>query len=283
MSLKFEEEGHKYSNIDEDDDFQWVSVTTLVSQFKQPFDAFEMATTLEKKNKNKKTGKYAGMTRDEILMAWDDERKRSTDLGTWYHNQRESDMLQFSTVTRDGVVLPIIRPTFKNGIKYAPEQKIENGLYPEHFVYLRSAGVCGQADRVEVVDHRLDVYDYKTNKEIKTRGYQFWDGTRKMMTGPLRHLEDCELNHYALQLSVYMFIINKYNYNLVPGKIQIHHVEFEVEKLNEHGFPVYALNGLGEPIIKAVNRIDLPYLKKEVIMMFNWLKKNKQMVLHNGD
>jgi len=154
-------------------------------------------------------------------------------------------------------------------------------LYPEHFVYLRSASICGQADRVEVVDHRLDVYDYKTNKEVKTRGHEFWDGTRKMMTGPLRHLEDCEFNHYALQLSIYMYIMLKYNYNLVPGIIEIHHVEFEIEKLDENGFPVHAVDAMGEPVVVNVNRISLPYLKKEVIIMLKWLAVNKQMVLND--
>ena len=275
--IKFEDEGHKYSNLDEEDIFQWVSVTKLVGCFKQPFDEYEVAEKCSKK----KTGKYVGKTVDEILELWAKERKRAEKLGTWYHNQREGDMLQFNTVTRNGVVLPIVSPDVRNGIKYAPVQKIGNGLYPEHFVYLRSASICGQADRVEVVDHRLDVYDYKTNKEVKTRGHEFWDGTRKMMTGPLRHLEDCEFNHYALQLSIYMYIMLKYNYNLVPGIIEIHHVEFEIEKLDENGFPVHAVDAMGEPVVVNVNRISLPYLKKEVIIMLKWLAVNKQMVLND--
>jgi len=250
-------------------------VTTLIGHFKESFDEVGMAEKCSKKT----TGKYAGKTPEEILEIWRMERNRSTALGSWYHNQREGDMLQFGTVTRNGVVLPIVPPDIRKGIKYAPNQKITNGVYPEHFVYLRSASVCGQADRVEVVNHRLDVYDYKTNKEVKERGYEFWNGSRKMMTGPLRHLEDCEKNHYALQLSVYMFIMLKVNYNLIPGKIEIHHVEFEVEKLDENGFPVYAKDAKGDPVVVKVNRIELPYLKKEVILMFKWLKKNKEMIL----
>ena len=211
---------------------------------------------------------------------WDKESKRATDLGSYYHNQRESDMLQFKTITRDGIELPIISPVMDGNIKFAPSQKIDNGLYPEHFVYLKSASVCGQADRVEVVDHRLDVYDYKTNKEIKKRGYEFWDGTRKMMLGPLKHLEDCEINHYALQLSTYMYIMLKHNYNLVPGKIQIHHIEFENEGMDKNGYPITMVDAKGEPVLKGINRIDLPYMKKEVLDMLKWLKINKKMVLH---
>jgi len=277
--LKFTEEGHSYTNVDDEDIFEWVSATTLIGQFKEPFDEIAVAEKCSKK----KTGKYAGRSAEEILEAWRMEKKRASDLGTWYHNQREGDMLQFNTVTRNGTTLPIIEPDIRNGIKYAPKQKIENGVYPEHFVFLRSASICGQADRVEVVNHRLDVYDYKTNKEIKERSYEFWDGRRKMMTGPLRHLEDCEINHYALQLSLYMYIMLKYNYNLIPGKIEVHHVEFEQEGMDEWEFPIYARDGKGDPIIKNVNRIELPYLKKEVILMLKWLKVNKQMVLHGDE
>jgi len=272
--IKFEESGHKYSSID--DDFKWVSVTKLVEQFKEPFDAIAVS----EKCATGKNPKYKGLKPGVIRGIWKQENKRATDLGTWYHNQREADMLQFKTITRDGVEIPIISSIIEKGVKYAPSQKIDNGLYPEHFVYLRSASICGQADRVEVVDHRLDIYDYKTNKEIKTKGYEFWDGTKKMMLGPLKHLEDCEFNHYALQLSTYMYIIAKHNYNLVPGNIQIHHIEFENEGMDENGYPITRMDAKGEPVLKKINRIDLPYLKREVISMLKWLKINKDVVLH---
>jgi len=275
--LKFVEEGHKYSNVDDNDDFEWVSVTKLVHQFVEPFDAPKMAVHCSKG----KNPKYRGKDPKDILAMWDKESNRSTMLGSWYHNQREKDMLQFKTITRDGIELPIIPTKVETGVKYAPEQKVGPGIYPEHFVYLRSASICGQADRVEVVGDRLDIYDFKTNKEIKMKGYQFYDGTRKKMLGPVRHLDDCEFNHYALQLSIYMYVIWKHNYHLKPGKIQIHHVEFEVERLDENGFPIHALDAAGDPIIKKVNRIDLPYMKKEVIAMLKWLQKNKKMVLFN--
>lgn len=272
--LKFKEKGHKYYT---DDDFQWVSATSLVSQFKQPFDQQKVAESCSKG----KNPKYKGKSPEEIISIWNKESKRATDLGSWYHDQREKDVLNCNTITRDGIELPIVNTIYKEGIKEAPDQKVKPGIYPEHMVYLRSASVCGQVDRAEVFEDRIDIYDYKTNKEVKKRSYQYWDGSRKMMLGPLRHLEDCEVNHYALQLSIYMFIMLKHNYKLSPGIMEIDHIEFEVEEEDENGFPIHALNPLGEPIIKKVNPIQLPYLKKEVIAMFKWLKKHKQIVLYN--
>lgn len=275
--IKFESKGHSYSNIDENEDFKWVSVTTLVHEFKEPFDAQAMAEKCSK-GKNKK---YKGKDPKDIIALWDRENKRATDLGTWYHDQRENDMVNCNTITIDGLELPIISPLINGKIKIAPEQSVSQGIYPEHFVYLKSASICGQADRVEIVGDRIDIYDYKTNKEIKTRGFKFYDGTYKKMLAPIHHLEDCEINHYALQLSIYMYIIHKHNFNLTPGKIQIQHVEFEVDHLDENGYPVYALGPGGEPIISKINRYDLPYLKKEVISVLKWLKINKEIVLYN--
>jgi hypothetical protein len=275
--IKFQEDGHKYSNIDPNDNFEWISATKLIHQFVEPFDAIAVS---EKCSKGKNP-KYSGKDPADIRAMWNKESKRSTDLGSWYHNQREKDMLQFKFVTRDGIEIPIIKPVMSGKIKLAPEQKIGPGLYPEHFVYLRSASVCGQADRIEVIGDTVHVFDYKTNKEIKRKGHEFWDGTVKKMLGPLRHLDDCELNTYTLQLSLYMYIIIKHNPMLKPGNIQIQHVQFEIDRLDENGYPVHALNPVGEPIISKIELIDLPYLKKEVLAMLKWLKINKEMLLHN--
>ena len=58
-------------------------------------------------------------------------------------------------------------------------------------------------------------------------------------------------------------------------------VEFEIEDEDENGFPILATDPMGDPIIKKVNPIKLPYLKKEVIAMLKWLKEHKKMVLYN--
>ena len=109
------------------------------------------------------------MTPKEILQAWDNESNRAIKLGNFYHNQREADLLSFETIEREGIEVPIIKPNYdkESGIKIASEQKLEDGVYPEHMVYLKSAKICGQADLVEIIDGKINITDYKTNKEIK--------------------------------------------------------------------------------------------------------------------
>ena len=147
MAIQFKEEGHVYESIDEDK-IPWVSVTSLVGKFKPKFDRDGQAI---KSAKNKRS-KWYGMTPKEIIAAWDGETKRAIDLGNFYHNQREDDMLGLNTIGRHGVEVPIIKPIVSDkGIKLSPEQKILEGVYPEHLVYLKSAGICGQADVVGIL------------------------------------------------------------------------------------------------------------------------------------
>ena len=276
MAIIFKEKGHKYESIDENlekDNIIWTSVTSFISKFKPKFDAKGQA----KKSCKNKRSKWYGMTQKEILAAWDGETQRAIKLGNWYHNQIEERILDCETIEREGVVVPIIRPIVDSkGVKIAPEQKLKDGVYPEHFAYLKSASLCGQADLVTIVNGKVNITDYKTNKEIKKKGFTNWEGITSKMYKPLSHLDDCNLMHYTLQLSIYLYIILKHNPKLKPGKLVIQHVSFEKEGENEFGYPISKYNEQGEPIIKEIKMYNLPYLKDEIDSLVMWLKDNPQ-------
>lgn len=271
MILKFTPEDHKYTSIKEEDKQDWISATTFIGQFKKPFDA---ETISQKSSKNKKS-KWYGMTPEAIRDAWKSEAKRATDLGTWYHNCRERDICSFDNMERHGLEVPVIKPIESEGAKYSPDQKLKDGIYPEHMVYLRSAGLCGQSDLVEVIDGEVHITDYKTNKEIKIEGFTNWEGITTKMLHPVSHLDDCNLNHYTLQLSLYMYMILKHNPKLKPGLLTIHHVLFETVGEDQYGNPITALDENGDPVVKDVVPYDLPYLKQEIISMLHWLEDNR--------
>jgi hypothetical protein len=278
MSVKFYANEHKYISTDERDPIDWISVTRLIHYFKEPFDTIKMAEACSKG----KNPKYNKMTPEDIIKLWESENKRAVNLGSWYHDQREKDVLACNTITRKGKELTIINPLMEGMVKLAPDQQLTEGIYPEHLVYLKSAGVCGQADRIEVVDEYIDVYDYKTNKEIKQQGFVNKGGKSKKMLGPLSHLDECNYNEYALQLSTYMYIMLKHNFNLKPGKIQLDHIEFEIDHLDKNGYPVVAMDAMGDPLVKSVTPYELPYMKKEVIAMFKYVQENREKILNHG-
>lgn len=274
MAIIFIPDKHEYKSIDEDP-IEWLSVTTLIGAFKQPFDAKSMA---EKSSKNKKS-KWFGMTPQDIQDAWKTEALRATTLGTWYHNQREADICELTTMVREGVEVPIFKPNEIDGVKYAPNQKLVEGVYPEHFVYLKSAGLCGQSDYVDVVNSKVNITDYKTNKEIKTESFKNWEGISQKMKAPVSHLDDCNFMHYALQLSTYMYMILKHNHKLNPGKMTLHHIKFEEAGKDKYGNPIAARDCNGDPIVEEVIPYDVPYLKSEVIAIISYLHDFREKII----
>ena len=273
MSIIFNAADHSYKSIDAEG-IDWISVTSLLSNFKKPFDAEKVAASVTKKTKSK----WFGIPPEKILELWKAEADRATTLGTFYHNQREADICSLSSIELEGLPIPIYKPIEEDSQKRAPEQKLTDGIYPEHMVYIKSAGICGQSDLVEVVNSKVNIIDYKTNKEIKKESFKNWEGISDKMSHPISHLDDCNFNHYALQLSIYMYIILKHNRKLKPGKIYIHHVLFEVEGTDEYGYPITRYSSNGDPVVKEVIQMEVPYLADEVISIINWLYDNRDQI-----
>ena len=267
--VQFKEVGHKYESI-VPDGMHWISVTTLIHNFVEPFDA---STIAAKSSKNKKS-KWFGLSTKEIENAWTGENRRATDLGSWYHKVQEDNL--FSDNYKGS--LPVFPCIVEDGVKKAPSQILTTGLYPEHLMYMSSVGLCGQSDHVSVEDGYLNIKDYKTNKEIRKKGYENWEGTTKKMLQPLTHLDDCEFNHYSLQLSIYAYMILRHNPELKIGKLSIEHVSFEEEGTNKYGYPITKLSKHGEPVVKEVTILEVPYLKSECITLITWLKNNRNKI-----
>ena len=87
-----------------------------ISNFKQPFDADNIAAKVAKSKKSK----WYGLTPEEIKEAWKAEANRATTLGTWYHNQREADICGIENMERHGATVPIFKPIEKDGVKHSP-------------------------------------------------------------------------------------------------------------------------------------------------------------------
>jgi hypothetical protein len=124
----------------------------------------------------------------------------------------------------------------------------------------------------------VHITDYKTNKEIKTEGYVNWQGERSKMLPPVSHLDDCNLNHYSLQLSLYLYMILKHNPKLTPGNLIIHHILFEEQGSDKWNNPIPALDSNNDPIVREVVPYHLLYMKDEVIAMLKWLENNRDKV-----
>lgn len=266
MSVIFKAQNHKYESLDPAENITWMSVTKFVGEFKPKFDPISASI---KASKNKKS-KWYGLPPEEIQGYWSKESERAMTTGTFYHDQRESDVTSLDTLNN----LPVVRPIVIDGIKYAPEQKLLPGIYPEHFIYLKSAAICGQSDRVEVNDNTIDIIDFKTNKEIKKESFKNWEGISQKMLGPCSHLDDCNLNHYALQLSAYLYMILKHNPSFKPGKLILHHIKFKKLGEDKFGYPILEKFN-DQPVVEEVVPYEVPYLKTEIRNMINYIHESK--------
>jgi hypothetical protein len=270
MSLvKFTSQHHTYTSIDNDDDV-WMSVSKVISSFKNPFDEKSSA----EKSSVKKNSKWYGISSEEIKDIWKKENERSVKLGKQYHSIREKEKCDENFYLYNGKKLHIFKPIENEDFKYSPPQKLNEGVYPEHLIYLKSAKICGQSDEVLVYNNIIDVNDFKTNKEIKTKGYVNWEGIEQKMLYPLQNLPDCNYTHYSLQLSLYMYMMLKHNPQKKCGRMTIEHIIFEEERKDKYQYPIIRYeNGL--PIVKDIIKYDVPYLKSEVILMMQHLENIK--------
>ena len=95
--------------------------------------------------------------------------------------------------------------------------------------------ICGQSDKVIVKDNTIHVWDYKTDTEIKFKGWSSqWKSATKLLK-PLQHLEECNGNIYSIKMSMYMYLLWKANKGkLKVGDIVIEHVHLVRDPDNDN-------------------------------------------------
>lgn len=271
MQVTFKEEGHKYESIPAQ---SWTSVTRVIEKFCPEFNDREQAA----KSSQNQTSKWYGIDIEEILQIWEGERNRSTDVGHRYHNKMEFKAINLGSKKHRGKVIKIIPTPFINGVKTALDQKLTDGVYPEHIIYNEKIGVCGQSDLVFVADGFVDISDYKTVKEMKLQSWKPTFGPSKKMLAPVDNLEDCNFFHYALQLSIYLKLILMKNPDLKPGKLILIHVMFELDGVDQYGFPIIKVEN-GNEVVKEIKKYEVPYLEIEAVKC---LKKMRSLRLMEG-
>ena len=281
-NVAFTEETHKYFNVD-DPSKEYISVTTLIHRFTQPFDkefwsaykALEQLIpkenwTIEKKSllNSKKFDKSIlelynitendfNKTQQDILDAWDEENRKSCERGTKIHSDIENS---FYKNPKD-----ISLQKFGIGGKFEckkdyPELDLEYGVYPEYLIYRESDDgilrIAGQVDLIVKSGNELSIIDHKTNKKIEQKaGYNTSTKSTAKMKYPLNTLDDCNYWHYSLQLSTYAWMLQKINPEFIIKDLILNHYDHNGNNTIYHC----------DYLKKEVERM-LYHYKKEVIL-----------------
>lgn len=253
-AIAFNEEKHRYWNVN-DESKKFISVTTLIEKFGQPFDRdfwsaykaleklippdswkVEKKSLLNTKRFDKSilgvydiTENEFNKTQQDILDAWDEENRKSCERGTRIHAQLENEFYA------GGKNVELKK--FGLGGKFEcrrnyTELDLPYGVYPEYLISRTSddgiLNIAGQIDCLVKNGNEIVIIDHKTNKKLDLKGgFNTTTKSSVKMLYPLNNLDDCNFNHYQLQLSTYAWMLQKINPNFVIKDLILNHYDHE--------------------------------------------------------
>lgn len=277
-TVAYFDDSHEY--LDKNDGLKGISVTTLIGEYHEKFDAnfwsaykaleslcdgdiwsiYKKSLLATKKFKMDYVTK-AKIDEDlflqkqaEILEEYDRNRNEACELGTKVHAEIEN-----AFYNKDKETLK----KFGLGGKFEVakgqyELNLNHGIYPEYLISYRDDDflLCGQIDLLVVAGDEIILADHKTSKKIEFKS--FYDRNKKsnvMMKFPVNNLQDANGNHYALQLSTYMWMLQKRNPKFKCNKLMIHWLDHDGNE----------------------SFIEVPYLKDDVERMIKHFRKQQQI------
>lgn len=255
--VTFREEDHSYTN---QEGKRYTSCTTLIGLFHEKFNSKKVATAYAyKMGKQTTHPDYSPEWKKPQywIDKWEANTLEATTRGSAFHLVRELLDLAKSGQTSSN----------REGYNYSQDLSLlPNGLHCELLLHDHYWEVAGQADRIILEEDGFLVEDYKTNKEIKLVSWCKETPTTlsqlglgephreyKMMYFPVNHLMDTNYNHYALQLSLYAYMVEKATGKPCKGLTLLHHKPLSETEV--------------DPV--AVE-YEVPYLKDEVELLLQY-------------
>ncbi len=205
------------------------SVTTFVKNCFPMFDSEFHA---------KRKAEALGITKEAVLEMWEKKGRESREQGTAMHEKIESYYLGKSVSTDETFELFKI---FANKITLKPYRT-------EWAVYDWEQKIAGTIDFVDNQNGEYIIYDWKrSDKLIAKNGLPIKNSQYgEKALPPIDNLDDSPYYHYALQLSLYKYILEK-NYGITVSKLRL---------------------GIFHPSYNKPYVLEIPYLKNEIDTLF---------------
>lgn len=187
------------------------SVTSLVEDCFPKFDADYWAS---------RKAPALGVSPADLKASWERDARKARDLGTAMHKKIEHYYLGNDTGD-DGEAYAMFR-------HFAAAEQ----LFPfrtEWRIYLEDYGVAGTLDFLEKrPDGTFNIYDWKRSKKLVGADGTILKHNRFGNKGlhPIGHIDDTPYFHYALQVSIYRFILEtRYDITVNGMKLGVFHPE----------------------------------------------------------
>ncbi|MDO7847599.1 hypothetical protein Q5H92_14620 [Hymenobacter sp. M29] len=254
-TVTFREEDHSYTS---QDGHRYLSVTTLIGKYHEHFNAKKVATAYARKMSKMVTDPNWSpewIKPQYWIDKWEANTQRACTRGSAFHLKKELEVLAQTGQTTSN----------REGYNYSQDYSLlPTGLWlTELLVYDPYWGIAGQIDKVWLDEDWFDIRDLKTNAEMKLQSYcreiptalsnmGIGDPIReyKMMFFPVNHLMDSNYWHYALQLSIYAYLVEKLTGKTCRTLTLEHHKPLSETEV--------------DPI---ATEYEVPYLKNEVELL----------------
>lgn len=275
--VAYNDEAHSYWNVDDNE--KYISVTTLIGKFEQPFDAdfwsaykaleklipkdswkIEKKSLLSSKRFNKEILSLYDISelqfnkvQQDILDEWEQKKIASCERGTAIHAKLEQEM--YNAGCNVSLKKYGIGGKFECRKNYN-DLDIPYGVYPEYLISRTSKDgilkIAGQIDLLVKNGNEITICDYKTNEKIDLKsGFNTQTHANAKMLYPLNNLDDCNFYHYTLQLSTYAWMVKQLNPEFIIKDLILIHFDHQGN----------------------VTQYHLDYLETEVIRMLTFYKK----------
>lgn len=225
VHLEFHEESHTYIRKVDGKSLQYSSVTQVIKKYYQPFYQKKIASAIIK-CPTYSTGRYSGMSEDEIINTW----RKDASTGTRLHKCIE-------ILLKDEALDDALKEEFSTELKYYEDFMNSYDILDEVESELRVCDSNRQiAGTIDFVTYNEDgtakIVDWKRSGNITT------ENKYKKMKGCLSHLDDCKLNQYAIQVNLYRELLEN-NYLVGDNPIKVIHMCFVLLHPSNESYVVY--------------------------------------------
>lgn len=199
-NFKFYADEHKYFYEDQ----EYISATTLVGQFHEPFD---------KEGKSLKVAVREGRPQQEVLDEWQHKNDVANEIGTFTHEWIED---YFNGIWRELPTDPdyIHRINKFNNIYCKDIHKLQF-VGAELRVFSKKYKIAGTIDGLFLYNNKLFIIDWKTNKKFTHDAHE--DGKWQTLLPPFNNFYKNHHNEYSLQISLYSLILKECGIDVSGG------------------------------------------------------------------
>lgn len=232
LLIHFNEEEHSYYVDTPSGAVMCDSVTTIIESLFEKFDCDYWA-------QRKATPTH---TAEQIKAEWAEKGRIARELGTLLHSRIENYYLGKQPDEE-----ALSDHCFNLFLRFASSQNL-TPYRSEWRIFSERARIAGTLDFLTFDGTKFEIYDWKrSSKVVDINGKPLLNSYNRYAFEPICRVPDTTFHHYALQVSIYRYILEL-----------------------EYGIKVAAAHlGAFHPDYDRPHIVDIPYLRDEAIAIFN--------------